>query len=376
MRGSIAKDQGIQLMDALLAPAMKPSSAVREHQRNEPADVGFEEDLEVALGPPETPPPSEHKTPEEGATRKEADLDQSNTEDQTLDQPQNAQELFISLMPKASPLETRKIAVGDEKAVFHAIRSTKVGTGEGSDPEEVLIEHSESSSAQNLSELEGIEQVLLNQADQVAPEQNPIATSDDIPSFSEMPTRYVYKDLKSEDEETTPEVEAIEVERSSEALPTRSPSEQLQSKPHPLDRPVQALDEIKEVAQRPQADLPVGASRVKVTLNPEEFGNLTVTIKNFGKSLEADVQSQNEPLNNALHTHRADLVQSVESKGLSLSNFNVSQDSGQQTQQGHGQSHSETMRQEFELMNLLSDSAPEAPVRPSVLGSGLINTIA
>ncbi len=361
MRGSIAKDQGIQLMEALLAPAMKPSTAVREPQRTEPADVGFKDRLEEAMAPPETPPPSEAMTKEEGATRTEADLDQSNTEDQTLDQPQNAQELLFSLMPQ----ETRKIAVESEKAVFDSIRATTdKAAPEDSEPDRHFIEQAEP------------DRHYIEHSDEIIADQVPITEAQEIPSFSEMPTRYVHKDIKSDEEDSTPDVESVEVERPAETISAKPAAEQVQSKAHTLDRPVQALDEIKEIAQRPKADLPIGASRVKITLNPEEFGNLTVTIKNFGKSFEADVQSQSEPLNNALHTHRADLVQSVESKGLSLSNFNVSQDSGQQPQQGHGQSHSGTMRQDFELMHLLSDSTPEAPARPAILGSGLINTIA
>ena len=114
-----------------------------------------------------------------------------------------------------------------------------------------------------------------------------------------------------------------------------------------------------------------------MALVSETFGNLNVSIKAFGQSVEADVQTESQDLNRALHVHRPDLVQGIESKGLTLSQFDVRQQNQSQTPdqgQGHPQDQPAS-KEDLERMARLSFITEDIKPAAKPL-TGLLNTLA
>ena len=89
-----------------------------------------------------------------------------------------------------------------------------------------------------------------------------------------------------------------------------------------------------------------GNGRVTIRLNPEDLGTITLAVRSFGENIEVKATASNEGVRHVLHSQRTDLVQSVESRGLSLSSFTVG--SEQHADAQHGQSkQGQDMRQDF-----------------------------
>ncbi|MCH8979629.1 MAG: flagellar hook-length control protein FliK [Armatimonadetes bacterium] len=91
-----------------------------------------------------------------------------------------------------------------------------------------------------------------------------------------------------------------------------------------------------------------GIGKVTIRLQPDELGSITVTVRSLGTAVQAEVTASNEGVRNALHVQRTDLVQSIESRGLSLNSFTVGHEAGGEAQANdQGNAHHD-MRQEFE----------------------------
>jgi flagellar hook-length control protein FliK len=102
------------------------------------------------------------------------------------------------------------------------------------------------------------------------------------------------------------------------------------------------IEQIEEIAATR------GNGKVTIRLNPDDLGTITLAVRSFGDNVEAKVTASNDNVRQALHTHRADLVQSVESRGLSMNSFTVGSESNADAQQqGNGKQQGQDMRQEF-----------------------------
>ena len=89
-----------------------------------------------------------------------------------------------------------------------------------------------------------------------------------------------------------------------------------------------------------------GNGRVTIRLNPEDLGTITLAVRSFGENIEVKATASNEGVRHVLHSQRTDLVQSVESRGLSLSNFTVGSEQHADAQHGQGKP-GQDMRQDF-----------------------------
>ncbi|MEX2244444.1 MAG: flagellar hook-length control protein FliK [Fimbriimonadaceae bacterium] len=89
-----------------------------------------------------------------------------------------------------------------------------------------------------------------------------------------------------------------------------------------------------------------GNGRVTIRLNPEDLGTITLAVRSFGENIEVKATASNEGVRHVLHSQRSDLVQSVESRGLSLSNFTVGSEQHADPQHGQGKP-GQDMRQDF-----------------------------
>ena len=110
-----------------------------------------------------------------------------------------------------------------------------------------------------------------------------------------------------------------------------------------------------------------GNGRAVIRLNPDDLGTITLAITSFGGKIDTKITASNEHVRHALHVQRPELVQGIESRGLSMSSFTVGQDAGSEAQtqaqsQGHAQ-HGDTVRQEFVRANNLAGSHSSAPTQ-------------
>jgi flagellar hook-length control protein FliK len=115
----------------------------------------------------------------------------------------------------------------------------------------------------------------------------------------------------------------------------------------------QMADRIAELAahQKP--------GRIVIRLTPEDLGSITLAVKSSGTKLDVEIQASHESVRHALVNHKQDLLQVVEGKGLSMSSFDVRQDS--QGQPGQSQHQDQSMRETFEqAIRLNQTESPRA----------------
>lgn len=99
----------------------------------------------------------------------------------------------------------------------------------------------------------------------------------------------------------------------------------------------QTIERIEQMAlHRPM-------TQMVIRLMPEELGSVLITVKTLGMKSEADITVSNERLAVALESARPQLIQAVESKGVSLSQLTL-QMGGEQA----GQSHDQPQRDDFQ----------------------------
>jgi hypothetical protein len=89
-----------------------------------------------------------------------------------------------------------------------------------------------------------------------------------------------------------------------------------------------------------------GNGRVTIRLSPEDLGTITLAVRSFGENIEVKATASNEGVRHVLHAQRTDLVQSVESRGLSLGSFTVGSEQHADPQHGQGKP-GQDMRQDF-----------------------------
>ncbi|MBS1721910.1 MAG: flagellar hook-length control protein FliK [Armatimonadetes bacterium] len=104
------------------------------------------------------------------------------------------------------------------------------------------------------------------------------------------------------------------------------------SVPRPTVLPKQVVDSIRQqIVDR--IETMANAHRngsVKIKLNPDDLGTITLTVRNFGTKIDTSIKASHDDVRAALELNRADLVKNVESRGLSLNSFQVGQDAQSQ----------------------------------------------
>jgi hypothetical protein len=149
-------------------------------------------------------------------------------------------------------------------------------------------------------------------------------------------------------------------------------------RPQPLPEP-EAKEVLRQLADRIENMV---ASRrfgqVVIKLEPYDLGTLTLTVKAFGNRVDAEVTASNETVRHNLAQHRSDLVQNVESRGLSLNSFNVGQEQANgQTFAGYQDAHAEALRTAA-TARANSDQRPTPTAQPTFTSNALtaIDTVA
>lgn len=131
---------------------------------------------------------------------------------------------------------------------------------------------------------------------------------------------------------------------------------------HRLDAHKAAEARTKVIEQIQEITATQRTGSVTIRLSPEELGSITVSLKSLGEGVEATVTASNESVRQSLHSHRADLVQTAESKGLTITSLTVgSEQHTELNHQGHNKNHAQDMRQEYARSINLYGSQNEKP---------------
>ncbi len=81
---------------------------------------------------------------------------------------------------------------------------------------------------------------------------------------------------------------------------------------------------VRQVADRIETMVVARQSgNVTVRLEPADLGTITMTVKSMGQRIDAEVSASEDSVRAALAANRQDLVQSIESRGLTLNSFSV-----------------------------------------------------
>lgn len=103
--------------------------------------------------------------------------------------------------------------------------------------------------------------------------------------------------------------------------------------------------------------------RVTMKLSPDDLGTITLAVRSLGSEIETKVTASNENVRHALHAHRAELVQSVESRGLTMNSFTVGSEAPQD-QQGN-QKQDQPTRQDFARSHNLWAHKSDTQAKPT-----------
>jgi hypothetical protein len=182
--------------------------------------------------------------------------------------------------------------------------------------------------------------------------------------------------VKIEDElENKPDIDTLD-----------KPSPLIEAKPHKIEHANAKQESIKpqvhaEIRQRiveQVQELAALHSRQSVTikLQPEDLGTLTIIVNGTQENVEAKVTASNDAVRHSLAAHRTELVQSIESRGMSLGSFTVGQEQQADTQHGGKANHHNDMRQDFSrAANLAAPRHESAPVYARTTTKG-VDTLA
>lgn len=126
------------------------------------------------------------------------------------------------------------------------------------------------------------------------------------------------------------------------ASPVQTPhSVQVKTADRPLtsEKAEAAVSQARE-ALASQVQHPRG-QQTTIRLNPDDLGSLTITVRQRGRKVEADISASLETVRQVLESQKQELVQAVESKGSQLSHLTIkseasaeSSQNGQMNQQG------------------------------------------
>jgi|GEM_PF-4122144 len=109
--------------------------------------------------------------------------------------------------------------------------------------------------------------------------------------------------------------------------------------------------------------------QVTVRMMPEDLGIIEVTLSQFGSRFDIDVNATDDRVRASMSAHRGDLVQNLETRGVSVGNFNVGdQTKGDMTNQQQRQQQENLMREDLQRaanLNSWETSAPISTPAPS-----------
>ena len=117
-----------------------------------------------------------------------------------------------------------------------------------------------------------------------------------------------------------------------------------------------------------------GNGRTTIKLSPDDLGTITLVVKTLGDNVEARLTASDNRVRFALSHHRADLVQSVQGRGLSLNHLSVGHEGSadawagyQNSPNGNGSNNSQSQatRQDFERSAALWSGRADATLVPT-----------
>jgi flagellar hook-length control protein FliK len=178
--------------------------------------------------------------------------------------------------------------------------------------------------------------------------EEPVAMKEEVPADED-----ALEPVEGKEKELA-ETKLLEQPKQHEAKPTATKLRTV-SEHEATEARARVIEQIQEiVATR-------GTGKTTLRLNPSELGTLTVTVTSLGEGIEAKVTASNESVRQSLHSHRADLVQGVESRGLTMSGFTVgTEPQADTTHQGHGRQQQD-MRQDFARSHNLWSARTDQP---------------
>ncbi len=178
-----------------------------------------------------------------------------------------------------------------------------------------------------------------------------------------------------------PEVETAQPSSAStQPAPVEGPKVALTQAP--ADEPAAQVklpsDLTDQIAEKADALLSLTRSgQIKIMLEPESLGAITITIKQLGFRSEADISVSNEQVRTHLESDKARLIQAVETKGITLSQVNISGHEAE-AQTGQQAAQQDRMdRRDFEQANRLHShpspkaDQPQAPTLRRLATAGL-----
>jgi len=130
-------------------------------------------------------------------------------------------------------------------------------------------------------------------------------------------------------------------------------------------KPELSIDATKQVVRRVNDTLDdlIATRKPQATtilLQPNDLGEVTVKVRSFGPRFDAEITASNETVRNALQQNRTEFLATVEKRGLTVGNLDVTKESAGRSFQSYNQGQQQQpqgqpMRQEYErLMNVWS----------------------
>lgn len=87
--------------------------------------------------------------------------------------------------------------------------------------------------------------------------------------------------------------------------------------------PVEIRDVARQIVERIEALAAQRGGTVRVQLEPEHLGTITLTVRSFGNKVDTEITASHPDVRVALHEGRQALAQAVESRGLSLNHLGI-----------------------------------------------------
>jgi flagellar hook-length control protein FliK len=103
--------------------------------------------------------------------------------------------------------------------------------------------------------------------------------------------------------------------------------------------------------------------QITVRMMPEDLGIIEVTLSQFGTRFDIDVQATDDRVRSSMNAHRNDLVQNLETRGVNVGSFNVSdQTKGDMTQQQQRHQQEGLLREDLQRAANLNSWETPAPI--------------
>lgn len=230
--------------------------------------------------------------------------------------------------------------------------------------------------------------------------KGPFVTVADMPETgTEAPTAEIFQ-LKGTDMTVSPEpttllggtqVLELETKVSEEpktevatvTTPTSGPTAKVETTPESIRpevkaEPAQVKEAVNQFVKRAEQFLLARKDgAITIHLEPRELGSITLTVNNGSDGIRAEIKASNHQVQQQLEANKQNLVQQVESKGLSLGSLNVSLSDSSMGQgqnfREQAQASQDAMRQS-QLASIFSQSSA-APIqgsyRPSTKTDGI-----